>query len=121
MNMFATEFNSMKERKGKPDIRENKRAVVRMLKDAIKAKEVLSANKMYGVKIGELADSVTLKYTVKRTDFEANSASFFDAVTGPIDMALKNAGLEISDIDQVELLGGGIRVPKIHELLQKRL
>ena len=43
--MFADLFNNMKERKGKPDVRNNPRALKRLMKEAIKAKDVLSANK----------------------------------------------------------------------------
>jgi hypoxia up-regulated 1 len=35
----------------------------------------------------------------------------------PVDEVLQKSGLTINDIDQIELLGGGIRVPKIQELL----
>lgn len=46
------------------------------------------------------------------------AASMFDRVTKPIDAALAKAGLTKDDIKQVEILGGGIRTPKIHEILE---
>lgn len=45
INMLADEFNALKERKGKPDIRENEKAVKRLLKEVTKIKDILSANK----------------------------------------------------------------------------
>jgi len=45
MNLLAEKFNALPERAGKPDVRTNQRAVRRLFKDALKAKEVLSANK----------------------------------------------------------------------------
>jgi hypoxia up-regulated 1 len=45
VNILADRFNNLKERKGKPDIRENDRAMKRLLKEVIKVKDVLSANK----------------------------------------------------------------------------
>jgi hypothetical protein len=44
----------MKERKGKPDVRTNDRVLKRMLKEVVKLKDVLSANKNVPVKLGEL-------------------------------------------------------------------
>ena len=43
--MLAEQFNALKERVGKPDIRENPKAVKRLYKEVLKIKDVLSANK----------------------------------------------------------------------------
>ena len=51
VNMFADKFNAMPERKGKADVRNNARAVKRLQKEAIKIKEILSANKSALVKV----------------------------------------------------------------------
>jgi molecular chaperone DnaK (HSP70) len=45
INMLADHFNSLKERQGKPDIRENPKALKRLFKEVAKIKDVLSANK----------------------------------------------------------------------------
>lgn len=65
------------------------------------------------IKIGELADYVSLITTIERSEFEEAAAPLFDRSVAPVLEALKKAGLTINDIDQIELLGGGIRVPKI--------
>jgi len=57
---LAERFNALKERQGKPDCRENTRAVNRLLKESTKIKEILSANKFASVKVPELIDYVTL-------------------------------------------------------------
>jgi molecular chaperone DnaK (HSP70) len=54
VNLLAEEFNNMPERKDKPDVRDNYKAVRRLFKDAVKIKEILSANKFASVKIPEL-------------------------------------------------------------------
>lgn len=53
-HLLAEKFNEMKERQGKPDVRENVRALKRLQKEAVKIKETLSANKQVSVKIPEL-------------------------------------------------------------------
>ena len=45
VNMLADRFNALKERQGKPDVRTNDRVVKRLLKEVVKIKDVLSANK----------------------------------------------------------------------------
>lgn len=42
-------------------------------------------------------------------------------MVAPVNEVLAKAGLTIDDIDQIELLGGGIRVPRVQELLQETL
>jgi molecular chaperone DnaK (HSP70) len=54
LNLLAERFNALKERKGKPDVRENARVVKRMLKEVTKVKDILSANKNVQIKLGEL-------------------------------------------------------------------
>lgn len=85
----------MKERQGKPDIRDNARAVKRLLKEVVKIKDVLSANKHMQIKIGELADYVSLITTIERKDFEEAAAPLFERVVAPIHAAMTKAGLSI--------------------------
>lgn len=119
--MLAERFNALKERQGKPDVRENPKVIKRLLKEVAKYKDILSANKQVQVKLGELADYVSLSTIIERTEFEEKSADFFGKVMKPVEDALVKAGLTIEEIDMVELLGGGIRVPKIQDLLQEKL
>lgn len=65
------------------------------------------------MKLGELADYVSLSTVIERSEFEEKSADFFSRVMKPVEDALAKSGLTIEEIDMVELLGGGIRVPKI--------
>mmetsp|Transcript_14064 Transcript_14064/g.23890 ORF Transcript_14064/g.23890 Transcript_14064/m.23890 type:complete len:175 (+) Transcript_14064:731-1255(+) len=121
VNMLADKFNALKEREGKDDVRTNVRAMKRLFKEVIKIKEVLSANKFANVKIPELLDYVTLQLNLEREEVETMAQSFFEKVPAPALEALEKAGLKIEDIDQIELLGGGIRVPKVVESLEKAL
>jgi len=121
VDLLATKFNSLPERAGKPDVRSDVRAVRRLMKDATNTKEVLSANKAASIKVPELLDYVTLSYSLPREDFEAAAAPWFARVIKPVEEALAKAGLTIEDIDQVELLGGGVRVPKVAEILTSSL
>ena len=118
-NILADKFNALPEREGKADVRTNTRAAQRLLKEVIKIKEVLSANKEASVKIPELLDYVTLQVILQRSEMEERAGKIYDRVTAPIMSALKIAGLTLEDINQVEMLGGGIRTPSITEILEK--
>jgi molecular chaperone DnaK (HSP70) len=88
VNILADRFNALPEREGKVDIRTNVRAIKRLLKDSRKIKEILSANKASSVKIPELADYVTLKFNLKRTEVEEASSEFYSKINKPIEDAL---------------------------------
>ena len=95
VNILADRFNALKERVGKPDIRESDRAMKRLLKEVVKSKDILSANKNCAGKVGELADYVTLVTTVSRKDFETASESILARVVGPVNEVMAKAGLTI--------------------------
>lgn len=121
VRILADHFNSMKERKGKPDVRKNDRAMKRLYKEASSIKDILSANKLVNVKVPELADYVTLAFELTRETFERECAHLLERVKGPIEMALAEAGLSAGDIEQVEILGGAIRVPKVQAILKEAM
>jgi hypoxia up-regulated 1 len=107
------------ERQGKPSVIENARALKRVQKESVKVKDVLSANRAAEVKISELLDGVTLKMTLPRTTFEEKSEHLLSRVEKPVLDALKQADMTMDDIDQVELVGGGLRIPKVHDLIKE--
>lgn len=110
---LAKRFDAMKEREGKESVLTNNRAVNRLMKDSIKAKEILSANKEAVIKVPELLDYVTLNTKMERVELEEALKQDFSIVGRPVERALEAAGLTVQDIDQVELIGGGVRVPKV--------
>lgn len=77
VNLLAEKFNALKEREGKPDVRENVRAVKRLFKEAVKIKETLSANKYANIKIPELLDYVTLQINLQREEVEEQAKNYF--------------------------------------------
>lgn len=80
---------------------------------------MLSANKAASVKVPELLDYVTLQLVLERSEVEERSDQVFSRVMDPVNEALEKAGMTMDDIHQVELLGGGIRVPKVTQALEE--
>lgn len=95
VDMLVDAFNGMPERKNKPDVRTNDRAMKRLFKESIKVKDILSANKVADVKVPELLDYVTLRTVLQRTDFDLKSQHLHSKVGAPVKEALAKADLTL--------------------------
>lgn len=58
---------------------------------------------------------------VGRDELDAAAKATYDRVAEPALEALSKAGIKASDIDQIELIGGGVRIPKVLEMLETAL
>ncbi|KAM6911153.1 hypoxia up-regulated protein 1 [Lycodopsis pacificus] len=114
---LAKLFNEQK--KSKKDVRENHRAMAKLLKEAQRLKTVLSANVDFMAQVEGLLDDIDFKAKVTRTDFEDLCADLFERVPGPVLDALSTAEMKLDEIEQVILVGGSTRVPKVQEVLLK--
>jgi len=117
VNRLIEEFDNKDEKKGKPSSRNDYKVPERILPFAIKYKEVLSANKQVGVNILGVESGLNLNSNIKKEEFEEASKSLFERIHFPIERLFELSGLTIDNIDQIELLGGGVRIPKIQEIL----
>ncbi|XP_062392611.1 hypoxia up-regulated protein 1 isoform X1 [Sardina pilchardus] len=114
---LAKLFNEQK--KSKKDVRENMRAMAKLLKEAQRLKTVLSANAEFMAQVEGLMDDIDFKAKVTRTEFEELCQDLFDRVPGPVQDALTSAEMSLDEIEQVILVGGSTRVPKVQEVLLK--
>uniref|UniRef100_A0AAR2KAL8 Hypoxia up-regulated protein 1 n=1 Tax=Pygocentrus nattereri TaxID=42514 RepID=A0AAR2KAL8_PYGNA len=114
---LAKIFNEQK--KSKKDVRENMRAMAKLLKEAQRVKTVLSANAEHMAQIEGLMDDIDFKAKVNRAEFEALCTDLFDRVPGPVEQALAASEMSLDEIEQVILVGGATRVPRVQEVLLK--
>ncbi|KAM9299356.1 hypoxia up-regulated protein 1 [Gastrophryne carolinensis] len=112
---LAKLFNDQK--KSKKDVRENPRAMAKLLKEANRVKTILSANNEHMAQIEGLMDDIDFKAKVSRQELEELCEDFFNRVAGPVKQALSGAEMNMDEIEQVIIVGGGTRVPKVQELL----
>ena len=118
VEFMADEFNK-KRGEGKKDIREVPRPMARFRQTALKVKQVLSANQKFPITIQSLHEDKDFKSMITRDEFVSLSKDLFDRVLTPVQDALAMANITAEDIDQVEIIGGGVRIPKIQELLKE--
>lgn len=114
---LAKLFNEQK--KSKKDVRENMRAMAKLLKEAQRLKTVLSANAEHVSQIEGLMDDIDFRAKVTRSDFEALCEDLYARVPGPVKEALAASEMTMDEIEQVILVGGSTRVPKVQEVLLK--
>ncbi|ETW09024.1 hypothetical protein H310_01493 [Aphanomyces invadans] len=113
---FADEFNT-KLKKG-DDVRQVPRAMAKLRAAARKTKIVLSANEEIPVVVPSLHADLDFKSSAKRGEFEALCADLFGRALGPVEAVLKKTGLAKTDLDAIEIIGGGVRIPKIQSVLK---
>lgn len=111
---LAKEFHG----KYKVDIYSNGKALTRVQAAAEKMKKILSANQQAPLNIESLMNDIDVRAMITRQEFEAMVEPVLTRVTAPLEQALAEAKLTKDDIDVIELVGGGSRVPAIKERIQ---
>merc|ERR1711892_1474565 len=112
---LADQFNAMG--KTKTDVKTVPRAMGKLLKEAERVKLILSANYDCYAQIENVMEDIDFKVPMSRDKLMELSTDLMDRVTGPVEKALTTASMSIENIDQVILVGGGTRVPRVQELL----
>jgi len=114
VNHFAAEFK----RKHKKDLTGNKRSLRRLRTTCERAKRTLSSTTQASIEIEALYDGIDFNATINRARFEDLCADLFRSTLEPVERALKDAKMDKSMIDEIVLVGGSSRIPKIQRLLQ---
>merc|ERR1711953_766508 len=110
---FVKEF----QRKHKKDIRGNKRALRRLRTACERAKRTLSASAQANIEIDSLFEGIDFYTAITRARFEELCADLFRGTLEPVEKALRDAKLDKSSIDELVLVGGSTRIPKVQKLL----
>lgn len=106
-------------RRHKVDLTGNKRALRRLRNACEKAKRVLSSANQASIEIDALASSVDYSTQISRARFEELCSDLFRSVLVPIQKVLSDAKKQKNDIDEVILVGGSTRIPKIQALVSE--
>ncbi|GMF19358.1 unnamed protein product [Phytophthora lilii] len=101
------------------DIRKVPRPMAKIRAQAKKTKTVLSANEEIPVVMQSLYNDIDFFTSMTRSKLEELSSDLFDRTLKPVEVALEKAGLTVADIDEIEIIGGGVRMPKIQQQLSE--
>jgi len=111
---FVNEFK----RKHKKDITGNKRALRRLRTACERAKRTLSASAQANIEIDSLFEGIDFYTSITRARFEELCSDLFKNTLEPVEKALRDAKLDKASVDDIVLVGGSTRIPKIQKLLQ---
>ena len=116
-NRMVDHFTKEFLRKHKKDLSKNKRALRRLRTACERAKRTLSASAQASVEIDSLFEGVDFYTSLTRARFEELCADLFRGTLEPVEKALRDAKMDKSSIDDIVLVGGSTRIPKIQKLL----
>eukprot|EP00894_Picocystis_sp_ML_P001297 jgi/Pico_ML_1/51814/g2661.t1 len=112
---FCSEFK----RKHKKDILEsnNARAIRRLRTACERAKRTLSSTAQTSVEIDSLFEGIDFYTSITRARFEELNMDLFRKCMDPVEKCLKDAKIDKGQVDEIVLVGGSTRIPKIQQLL----
>ena len=110
---FVEEFK----RKNKKDITESKRSLRRLRTACESAKRTLSSATVANIEIDSLYDGIDFTTTITRAKFENLCDELFQKTMAPVEQVLRDSKMSKSQIDEIVLVGGSTRIPKIQQLL----
>jgi len=115
VNHFTAEFN----KKFSLDMTKNAKAMRRLRTACESAKRTLSTANVSKIEIDSLYEGNDFSASLTRAKFDSLCDEIFKRTLAPLDQVLKDAGMQKSDINDVVLVGGSTRIPRIQELLSQ--
>merc|ERR1719399_918362 len=114
VNHFVNEFK----RKNKKDLTTNKRALRRLRTACERAKRTLSSSAQTSIEIDSLFEGIDFYTSISRARFEELCSGQFRGTLDPAEKALRDAKMDKGQVDEIVLVGGSTRIPKVQKLLQ---
>ena len=104
------------------DLRKDPMALQRLKEAAENAKKELSSAQQAQINLPFITADATgpkhLDYTLTRAEFERITRDLLDRCKAPVTKALQDAGLQLSDVSEVILVGGSTRMPAVQDLVK---
>merc|ERR1719191_2074420 len=114
MNYFLQRIK----KKHKMDISKDPRAMAKLRRECEKAKRALSSVHQTKVEVEGLLDGEDFSETLTRARFEELNNHHFKKTLSPVSQVLKDKGMKKSEIDEIVLVGGSTRIPKVQQLIK---
>ena len=105
------------QRKHKHDISKSPKALRRLATQCEKAKRTLSVAATVTIECESLYEGIDYMTTISRARFEELCSDIFKRTIDPVERVLRDAKMDKSQVDEIVLVGGSTRIPKIQQLL----
>merc|ERR1712147_399904 len=110
-------FIKMMKKKSNIDISGDKRALQKLRKEVERVKRALSSQQQARLEIEDLAEGFDLSESLTRARFEELNNDLFKKTLAPVSRVLEDADVAKSEVDEIVLVGGSTRIPKVQSLI----
>jgi len=115
VDYFLTDFK----RKHKKDMSSNNRSLRRLRTACERAKRTLSSSTQAHIEIDSLFDGIDFNATITRARFEDLNMDYFKKCMEPCEKVLRDAKISKAGVDEIVLVGGSTRIPKVQTMLSE--
>merc|ERR1712176_5059 len=112
-------FVKIFQKKHSKDMSKDKRSLQKLRREVERTKRALSSTHQARVDIEALYDGIDFSETLTRARFEEINADLFKKTLGPVKQVMQDSGLQKSQIDEIVLVGGSTRIPKVQQLIKE--
>lgn len=105
-------------KKNNVDIKTEARALQKLKSEVEKAKRDLSTVQQVKISIESLIDGIDFEETLTRAKFEELCNDLFKNTLKPVETVMEDSGLKRSEVDEIVLVGGSTRIPKVQQLIK---
>lgn len=106
-------------RKHKVDLSDKKKQLRRLRTAAERAKRTLSSTNIAQIELDSLYEGIDFNTTLSRARFESLCNTLFQKCIDPIKQVLEDANMSKSDVDDIVLVGGSTRIPKVQNMISE--
>merc|ERR1719247_185040 len=115
VDYFLTDFK----RKHKKDMSSNNRSLRRLRTACERAKRTLSSSTQAHIEIDSLFDGIDFNATITRARFEDLNMDYFKKCMEPCEKVLRDSKISKAGVDEIVLVGGSTRIPKVQTMLSE--
>jgi heat shock protein 1/8 len=118
-NLLVNHFKGEFKRKNKVDISDNKKSMRRLKTACERAKRTLSSGSTASIELDSLFDGIDFFTSITRAKFESICMNLFQKCIDPVQKVLTDAKMSKSQVDDIVLVGGSTRIPKVQSLISE--
>jgi heat shock protein 5 len=115
MDYFVKQYN----KKNNADVKKDLKAMGKLKREVEKAKRTLSSQMSTRIEIEAFHNGDDFSETLTRAKFEELNMDLFKKTLKPVEQVLKDAKVKKSEVDDIVLVGGSTRIPKVQALLEE--
>jgi heat shock protein 5 len=115
MDYFVKQYN----KKNNVDVTKDLKAMGKLKREVEKAKRTLSSQMSTRIEIEAFHNGEDFSETLTRAKFEELNMDLFKKTLKPVEQVLKDAKVSKSEVDDIVLVGGSTRIPKVQSILEE--